>query len=180
MGLVLGTDYPPLHPPSPGALFFGARQGKGGRRRPYDALVFPAPSPTSPPRCHARSWRGKATLGREAGAGAGAGPNAHPTTHELNLKTPIDAPTPTRATGRAPPQKRRWAENAARQHGWGKGLGGFSRSLPQLYPPPPKVCPPPSDVRADGRHGPWREGGSVGLGSGYMKQAEVVASGSAT
>ena len=45
-----------------------------------------------------------------------------------------------------------------------------------LYPPPLKVCPPPSDVRADGKHGPWKEGGSVGL----RKQAEVLPSGSAT
>ena len=82
-GLVLGMITPPSTP-LPLALFSsGSCQGKGGRRRPYDAPIFPAPSPTSLPRRHARSWRGTALLGREGGGGAGTGyqrPPYHPLT----------------------------------------------------------------------------------------------------
>ena len=100
------------------------------------------------------------------GKGQVRGTNALPTTHRLSLKTPINAPTPTRTTCRASPKPGR--EVLGKRHGWGKGLGGFSRSPPQPYPnPPPEARSPPSDVRADGKRIPRREGGSVGLGSSY-------------
>ena len=84
-GLVLGMITPPISStPLPLAPFFSGRhQGKGGRRRPYDALIFPAPSPTCPSRCHARSWRGTAILNRQGGEEAGTGyqrPPYHPET----------------------------------------------------------------------------------------------------
>ena len=81
-GLVVGTDYPPpLHPPSPGTIFSGRARGRGDRRGPYDALIFPAPSPTSPPQPPVlEAWCG------EAGGW-------HPQSY---LNNPHNAPAPTR------------------------------------------------------------------------------------
>ena len=145
---------------------------KGGRRRPYDALIFPAPSPTSAPRRHARSWCGMAILSGEAGRGQVQGTNAHPTTHSLNQKPPI-APPPVLLAGL---HHKKVGGERGKQHRWGRGLGSLGAPCPDSTPSPQGVSPPPSDVRADCKHGPRKEGGSVGL----RKQAEVVAFGSAT
>ena len=77
----MGDDYPPLYPPSPGAFFFrGGTKGRGDRRGPYDALIFPARPPTSPPQVPTAP--GAAWIPEVDGGGGGQvqGANSHPTT----------------------------------------------------------------------------------------------------
>ena len=81
----------------------------------------------------------------------------------LTLKTPGNAPTPTRMLaglsllGLSP----------ERNTGGGRGLGGLAAPYPNCAQPSPQGASPPSDVRAAGRRLPWREGGTVGVGSGF-------------
>ena len=96
-GLVLGMITPPSTP-LPLALFSsGSCQGKGGRRRPYDALIFPAPSPTSPPQVPAAP--GAAWIPEVDRGGGGRYRVPTPTLPpRLSLTTPISAPVPTPTT----------------------------------------------------------------------------------
>ena len=67
----------------------------------------------------------------------------------------------------------------ARNTGEGRGLGGLAAPYPNPTPLPPRCVPPPRDVRAVGRRGPGKEGGRVGVGSGYkLSRPEASASGS--
>ena len=117
-GFGIGNRLPPSYPPSPDNFFFrGVPWEKGDRTGPYDALILPAPFPTSP----VRSWRNWIP-------GVESGTNAHPTAHNLTLTTSINAPAPTRSK-------------------LGSGLGGglgvdssINPTLPQQGAPPPVGC----------------------------------------
>ena len=128
-GLVLGMVTPPL-PPFPWHYFLrGRAKGRGVKGgptmpdlpRPLPRLSTPGSSPLL------------ARLGFLASRGGGKGRYGGPTPtlppKNLTLKTPINAPPPTHATCRAPPQKRRWAENSASSTGGGRGLGGLASPL---------------------------------------------------
>ena len=163
-GLVLGTDYPPLSPPFPGAFFFGAAPGEGGEK---GALRCPD-LPRSLPHL---STPGSSTLlarlntwGREGGGGAGTGAQ-RPPYHPTYASNPHNAPGPTRTTSGNPEpvtflSKADWTQGTGGGFGWGRGLGGLSRPLTLPSPPPPQVRPPPrmwgwSVDAVLGRRGIW-------------------------
>ena len=122
-GLVLGMITPPL-PPFPYAFFFrGGTRGRGVE----GGLAMPWSSPPPPPPVHpvAMHAPGAARLSwiDRWGKRQVQGTNAHPTTQKLDLKTPNNA-TPPPLVLLAGLHHKKWAENTARQDGWGKGLGG--------------------------------------------------------
>ena len=90
---------PPLHPPSPGAFFFGVAPREGGME---GCPTMPRSSPSPPPPLHPRFQLAPGAAGflgvERRGRGQVRGTNAHPTTRNLNLGTPSSAPVPTRTT----------------------------------------------------------------------------------
>ena len=124
-GLVLGMITPPSTP-LPLALFSsGSCQGKGGRRRPYDAPIFPAPSPASPPKAPC-SLLARHGFPGQTGGGRGryGGPTPTLPPANLTLKTPNNAPTPTRTACRAPPHKNAGGRRTRQAARVGEGAWG--------------------------------------------------------
>ena len=84
VGLVLGTDYPPLHPPSPGTIFSGCAKGRG---------VEEGPTTLDPPRPLPRpaSSAPRAPVARRAappeGTEGGGNTRDQPTTQPPSPKT---------------------------------------------------------------------------------------------
>ena len=94
-GLVVGTDYPPSTPLPPALFFSGSCRGKGGRRGPYDTLIFPAPPPPLHPRVqYAPGATG--ILGSRGGGGRYR--DQRPPYHPSYASNPHNAPGPTRTT----------------------------------------------------------------------------------
>ena len=92
---IAGADYPHLDPPSSGAIFFGARQRKGDRGRPYDV---PTPRLFSPPPHPLSSAIGAPTAPVAPARGRGGGKYEAPTPTQppaLSYATPVAPLTPT-------------------------------------------------------------------------------------
>ena len=94
-GELKGTDSP-LYPPSPGTIFSGRAKGRGNRGVTYDASIFPAPPPASPPQCPVRSWRDCDFLGWRGGGGGAGTRYQRPPYHPTYPNNPHNAPAPTR------------------------------------------------------------------------------------
>ena len=124
----IGSWLPLPPPPFPWRLFSSGRhQRKGGPTMPWSSPPPPPPLHMLAPGAARQSWVERRRRGRGQ-----------------NLKTPNSTSTPPPVLLAGLHHKKVGGE-CGEQRRWGKGFGPFgefSRSLPQLYPPPPKVCPP--------------------------------------
>ena len=121
---------PPSNPLPP-ARFFRGVPGKGVLKGALRASIFPAFSPTSPPRTAVLA-PGAARLswvGRRGGRQV-RGTNSHPTAHRLNLATPITPPPPPEPIPELSASdlfsKACMAELPEANSGGGGGLGGWA------------------------------------------------------
>ena len=131
---------------------------------------LPRPLPRHSPQASCSLLARHDIPGRRGGGGGGRYGVPTPTLPPMNLlilQTPNNGPPPPpELLCRTPPFS---GKGLSKEHGRGKGPGGFSRPITQPYSPPAKGRPPPpSAARADGRRDPWGEGSTVGVWDGYF------------
>ena len=179
-GVMMQIFAPALTPPLPAPIqgtgllgplsvrrsFFGApeKREEGG---PYNASIFPAPSP--PPHSSVQYAPGATwtVWGEEKGGGGQVrGTDAHPA-EPLLYSQPSSAFPLLRQCKRLKVQE--W-------FAWGWRLGGLSSPLTQSSPPPSQEPPPPPrNVRADGGRNAWEGGGYGGVnGQPLAEQARLT------